>query len=252
MLLLSQILAMVVFVGVSYVAYTRGAQAREDEQTHSQWNAIQGALLGLLGLLLGFSASMAEARLSARRELILTEANAIGTAYLRADLLEDRASAERYRRALRDYVDERLAFYDAGSDSAAEDRASQRATEIQAEVWALVVANASSSRAPDIAALVVESANAVIDAEGARHASLRAHLPASLLWLVVVVAIAAIGASSYAWGHTGKRSLVAVWVLPILIGLAFSVILDLDSPRVGLVRSGDAPMRRLAASIHAD
>jgi hypothetical protein len=251
MLLLSQILAMVLFVAVSYVAYTRGTQARNEEPT-SQWNAIQGALLGLLGLLLAFSASMAEARLSARRELIVTEANAIGTAYLRADLLEDRAAADRFRAALRDYVGERLAFYDAGSDTAAEARSSRRAAEIQAEVWALAVANASTSRAPEIAALVIESVNAMSDAEGARQASLSVHVPASLLGLVVLVALVAIGSSSYAWGHTAKWSLVAVVVLPVLIGLAFAVVLDLDSPRVGFVRSGDAPMRRLAAPLRAD
>lgn len=252
MLLLLQFVVTTVFVAVSHFAYGRGLRAREDESTHSQWNTIQGALLGLLGLLLGFSASMGESRLSTRRELILAEANAIGTAFLRADLIEDRADADRYRAFLRDYVEERLAFYDAGADARAEERASRRATEIQAEVWSIAVSNATSSRAPDIASLVVESVNAMIDAEGARHASLGAHLPASLLWLVVFVALVAIAASSYAWGHTGKRSVVAVVVLPVLIGLAFGVVLDLDSPRVGFVRSGDAPMRRLAASLELD
>jgi hypothetical protein len=220
---------------VAELAFARGKAQRPDESASSQMSAMQGAMLGLLGLLLGFTASMAEGRFSDRRALILAESNAIGTTLLRAEIF---ASPERelVRGALKKYTDARLAFY---SD------ATVNPQPLQAEIWQHATGLIQRNEKAGI--FFAAAVNEMIDLEGARLAALDTHVPVSLLVLLVLVAIVAVGTTAYAWAP--KRSLLGVSILPVLVGIAISVVIDLDSPRTGLIRAGQAPLERLRQSM---
>lgn len=248
MVVLQQLLVLLFLLGVAHWAFTRGKRDDVSADVRTQFSAMQGALLGLLGLQLGFLASMAEGRFSDRRHLIMREANAIGTLYLRSDFFGPERSLA-VRDLIRSYTDARIAFYEAGSDEAAEARAVADSRRLQDQIWKHAVALTSSAEDVRRATLFVNVANDVIDLEAERRVALETHLPRSLVWMLLLVAAVAIWTLSYGWGLARKRSLLGVWVLPVLIGLAIGVVLDLDSPRVGILRVGQRAMLETRAAM---
>src|SRR5262245_9102902 len=108
-----------ILIGLAEAGYRAGLKLHtaKDEARTAQIGGIQGAVLGMLGLLLGFTFAMAVGRYDTRRSLVLTEANSIGTTYLRAALLPE-AQHKAIEDLLRQYVDVRIAFHEAGSDLA--------------------------------------------------------------------------------------------------------------------------------------
>ena len=125
-----------VLVALAEVGFRAGLRlfVKKDEPRKGQIGAIQGAVLGMLALLLGFTFSMAVTRYETRRELVLREANAIGTTYLRASFLPE-TNAKAIEDLLRHYVDARLSFYTAGSDSAKITLAQSETARLQRELW---------------------------------------------------------------------------------------------------------------------
>ncbi len=235
MIILVQLGVICSLVLVAELAFARGKKHSLDERSRSQMSAMQGAMLGLLGLLLGFTASMAESRFSGRRALILEEANAIGTTFLRSEVFSP-PELEAVQGALKRYADARLAFY---SDSTVDPHP------LQAEIWKQTMG--LLHRNEKVGMFFASSVNDMIDLEGARLAALETHVPGSLIALLILVAIIAVGTTAYAWAP--KRSLLSVSILPLLVGIAISVIIDLDSPRAGLIRAGQAPLERARASM---
>ena len=116
----------------------------KDEPRKGQIGGIQGAVLGLLALLLGFTFSMAVGRYENRRDLVLKEANAIGTTYLRASFLPE-AQSKAVEDLLRRYTDTRLSFYNAGSDFTKVAAAENEAGKLQRELWVQTVARRQGS-----------------------------------------------------------------------------------------------------------
>ena len=243
--------AMLVTAHVAYRVGRRHQRAGAEEPIRSQVLTLQGATLGLLGLLLAFTLSMAEERFVARRAIIVDEANAIGTTYLRAQTLpvEQRAQS---RALLRRYVAERVSFYDAGGDEVKIRESSDRGTAILADVWSLAVDAARSEPESGPVKLYLTSLNQTIDMEATRMAALYAMLPATLVGLLLIVAVIATGSAGYACGLSGQRGILALDVIPVLVALSCSVVLDLSHPRVGFIRATDFPMERLHATMTAD
>ncbi|HVK77618.1 MAG TPA: hypothetical protein VM734_30145 [Kofleriaceae bacterium] len=232
------------------VAFRLGAarQANVDEHVRGQTTTVQAAMLGLVGLLLGFSMSMAEERFTVRRSLIVDEANAIGTAYLRTQLLAEPDGA-RSRALFRDYVAVRREFVAAGRDLARIEAASARSQQLQGQIWAIGVASARVHPDWDVMTAYLEALNTSFDLEAARYASVFARIPATIFVLLVVVAVIAVAATGYACGFDGRRNVLASYVFPTLLGLACALVIDLAHPRSGLIRTGDAPMARLQRSL---
>jgi ABC-type multidrug transport system fused ATPase/permease subunit len=224
----------------------RRSRRRGDENTKSQINAAQASALGLLALMLGFTLSMAESRFNARRSIMVEEANAIGTTYLRAAYLPEpyRAPA---RQLLRDYVQSRRAFYRASVSEAPGTTA--RTEEIQHHLWDGVVAMAPTYLDSDVIALYIDSVNHMIDSSAAREVYVAARVPWTISFLVIVISIAAVGITGYACGLGGGRVPVTVGLLPALIGLALAIIADLDRSREGYINTGDLPMILLERSM---
>ena len=220
----------------------------KDEARRGQVGGIQAALLGLLALLLSFTFSMSEARYEMRRALVLQEANAIGTTYLRAAFLPETRETS-VENLLRRYVDARLAFHAAGEDEAKISAAEQQAAGIQRELWAHATAAAKENPTP-ITATFVSALNETIDLDATRLNALHSRVPDAVRLLVLVVAICGCVVSGSAAGASGKRNGFTDFLLPMLIAVVITLISDIDRPSSGLIRINQQPLLNLKQSLH--
>ena len=223
-----------------------GKRAREKQTEHpDQLATIQGATLGLLALLLGFSFAMAMGRFSDREKLIVQEANAIGTVWLRCDLLPEATRTE-MRQALRSYTEQRIAFYDA-NDDAARKSAIGESEKLHGRLWS-VFANAAKG-SPELSQDLLSCVNELIDLHGARLAASQRHMPGVLLGLLLVSSLVSVASVGYGCGVAGKRNVVLTTALTFLIAGTLWAIIDMDHPRQGLIRVGQQPMLDLQKSL---
>lgn len=219
----------------------RRAAASGGASGAGQVGAIQGALLGLLGLLLGFSFAAAGTRFVERQDLIVSEANAIGTAFLRADLL-DPADRVALQTALRDYVRDRIEISARLSGGISPDDAALIERQ-HAQMWN---AAAKGVRArPEAIVAVVEPVNEVIDMHSTRVAAGRRHLPAVIMALLVACSMLSLGVIGYGGGLANSRRLALTASLAAVIATALWITIDLDYPRMGMLQLSDAPLRAL-------
>jgi hypothetical protein len=186
---------------------------------------ILAAALTLLGLIIGFSFSMAITRYDHRKNLEEAEANAIGTEFVRADLLPP-TEGERLRKLLRDYVDQRVLFYVTHDESGLA-RVNAEVTRLQNELWAVVRGPAAAQPTP-INALVVLGMNDVLNSQGYTQAAWWNRIPPAA-W-VCCSALAGYGA------RNPKAERFLLLVLPLIVSISLFLIADIDSPRGGVIR----------------
>jgi hypothetical protein len=219
----------------------RRRAARDGAAGAGQVGAVQGAVLGLLGLLLGFSFAGAAGRFIDRQDLITAEANAIGTAYLRADLLESGHAAD-LKGALKDYTQHRV---DVSRDlrRGLKEDASTAIAASHRRMWVAAMAGARASS--HAAVVVLPAVNDVIDLHSLRIAAGRKHLPPQIMGLLIGCSVIAMGVMGYGAGLTGPRNAALLASLAVLIGTALWTTIDLDHPRSGLIRLNDGPLAEL-------
>lgn len=223
-----------------------GTRARQRRAEHpDQLANIQGATLGLLALLLGFSFALAAGRFNDRVQLITQEANAIGTVWLRCDLLPD-AARDDARKLLQDYTAQRIAYYDA-NESQPRAKAVAESVNLQDRIWAAFAIAAKNS--PECADVLLPPVNELIDLHGSRVAAARRHMPGVLLGLLVACSVVSIASVGYGCGVAGKRNVVLTTALTFLIAGTLWAIIDMDHPRKGLIRVGQQPMLDLKESL---
>lgn len=207
------------------------ASSGETESSASHLGALQGALLGLLGLIPGFSFSGASSRFIDRQDFIVREANAIGTAGLRADLLSEPQRGE-FRAALQEYLARRIALQTAYMA----DRVPivQDMERLQGRMWAAAIQGVEAK--PSMAMVVLPPINEIIDLHGSRTAAMRRHLPLAVVALLIVMAMVTLGAVGFgvAVRSGGHRALTRC--LALLVAATLWVTIDLDHPRFGLIR----------------
>ena len=225
--------------------FGRRAWVKHQAPPSGQIGAVLGAILGLLGLLLGFSFAAAGARFLERQDLIVEEANTIGTAYLRAGLLADPHRAA-LRDALRQYTDHRVEISKHLRHGFTPDMGA-RIKLLHEQMWDAALAGVQAN--PDATLAVLDPVNDVIDIHSTRIAAGRKHLPALVLDLLIASSILAIGTIGYGAGPTGRRSNALVVPLAVLIAMALWITIDLDQPRAGMLRLSDAPLKVLQADI---
>jgi hypothetical protein len=232
------------------LGYRLGARRRTeaDDDAKSYFNGMQGSLIGLLALLLSFTFAMAVSRYDLRKDLVLQESNAIGTAALRARLLDEPQRAQ-VLASLREYVDARLAFYDAGVDRARLEQANAAAESLHQRLWS--AAEAASARDPRSVpvGLFVQSLNDVIDLHEKRLRALENQVPGVVLLLVLGVAVLAFGFVGFGCGFAGRRHGVSTTLVAVLVTFVIVVILDLDRPREGLIKVSQRSMQALKQGI---
>jgi hypothetical protein len=198
--------------------------------------AVDGAIFALLGLLIAFTFSGASARFDTRRQLIVEETNAIGTAYLRLDLFP----AERQpalRESFRRYLDARIEVYRKLPDVAAAKAHLAKADELQKQIWRQAVAASRTEGAlPAAPILLLPALNAMIDITTTRTMATLMHPPAIVFVMLFALALAASLLAGY--GMTGNRVRSWLHMLGFALVMAFAVyvILDLEYPRLGLIR----------------
>jgi hypothetical protein len=201
------------------------------------------SVLGLLALLIGFTFSIALSRYEARRELVVQEANAIGTTWLRLQLL-DPTDRERMAPLLRRYVDARIEF---GQARTAEEEIEQyKATEsLQARYWSELMGVIGPFRDTPRAALLVATTNDSIDLAAERFATRQAHVPPRILRFLTLFALLAAGMVGYERGTQRK----ATSMLFLLLTLAVTLVIDLDRPSTGITNVPQGPMLDLRDSM---
>jgi hypothetical protein len=216
------------------------------DAAHAVPSEAAGALLAMLGLLLGFTVSMAESRFDARKHLVIDEANAIGTALLRTRLLPE-PLAMPSEALLRRYLAGRIRWGQEAGDAATQAALARADAQIHAQLWELATA-AAAERPSATTSLYVNALNQVIDLQ-AERAHMRANrVPQTVLYLLAVIALIATGVHSLSVGHTGKRS-APLHALAFAAWLVFLLIVDLDQPRRGWIQVSQEPLVQLRAGI---
>jgi hypothetical protein len=208
------------------------------------------ALLALLGLLLAFTVSMAVTRFEARKALVIEEANAIGTAALRAELLPP-PFAQQARSWFREYAAGRVAWGAAARTAEIEARIEAEDVRLHRALWASAIAAGEARRDPQHA-LYVDALNAVIDVEAARVNARENRVPETVIALLAAVATLALALSAFLSGRNGARRALDFHALALAIWLVIALVLDLDQPRRGWVQVSQAPLAAVAAALAAE
>ncbi len=238
---------------VLWIASRIGVALRErhslDEGMRHDLDLVVAATLTLLGLIIGFSFSMATDRYDQRKNLEEAEANAIGTEYVRADLLPA-ADAARVRSLLVEYLDQRILFYQTRDENQLR-RINDATAQLQTELWSAVRAPAVGPQATPVIALAVAGMNDVLNSQGYTQAAWWNRIPTAAWILMLVIAICA----NVMFGYGARRATagaIHVLVLPLVLSIALFLIADIDSPRRGVIRVIPQNLISLAQSLHAD
>jgi len=220
---------------------------RQQEMDVREYGVVENSALTLLGLIIAFTFSMAIARFDQRKQCEATEANTIGTEYLRAGLLAP-GDAAKSRALLVDYLDQRMAYYVTRNEEELA-RIEAETARLQAELWTSVQAPAVSNPPNPVLALAVAGMNDVIDSQGYAQAAWWNRIPAEAWGLMGAIALLA----NILLGYTSKtfeRERLLLMVMPFILSIAFFLIADIDSPRWGLIHVRPQNLESLAASLH--
>ena len=223
-----------------------GRFAPRGEEAHEDLGVVLAASLTLLGLIIGFSLSMAISRYDQRKNYEEAEANALGTEYLRAQFLPA-TEAARAQLLLRDYLDQRILFYSAHERSQLPP-IDARTGELQNQLWAGVRAAATANPTP-VMALVVAGMNDVLNSQGYTQAAWWNRIPKAAWWLMVLIAVMCNLMLGYTARHLRSR-VVLLSVLPLDLAVAFFLIADIDSPRGGIIHVAPQNLLALRVTLH--
>jgi hypothetical protein len=210
---------------------------KEDAGTAGEGvGAVDGAVFALLGLLIAFTFSGASSRFDTRRQLVVEETNNIGTAYLRLDLLPADLQPA-LRESFRRYLDARIEVYRKLPDIAAAKQALATANELQGQIWHQAVAAARAERSsPAAPMLLLPALNAMIDITTTRTLATQMHPPTIVFVMLFALALAASLLAGYGMTGSKMRSRLHMLGFALVMALAVYVILDLEYPRLGLIR----------------
>ena len=222
-------------------------QRKLEEDVREDFSVILTATLTLLGLIIGFSFSMAISRYDQRKNFEEAEANAISTEYLRADLLPE-ADAARVRALLSKYLDQRILFYET-RDKQQLRQINANTAQLQSELWSAVRAPAAAQPTP-IVALAISGMNDVLNSAGYTQAAWWNRIPHAAWVLMALIAIC----SNVLVGYGARRAEAErdlMVVLPLVVSISFFLIADIDSPRGGDIRVLPQNLVSLAQSLRA-
>ena len=225
--------------------WLRGRRRMRESADKSDLTLVVSATLTLLGLIIGFTFSMAADRYDQRRLYEEGEANAIGTEYVRADLFPP-ADANCIKATLREYLDWRIQFYRSnyGNELSTVDA---RTAEFQTRLWQCVTPQALANPTP-VTALVVSGMNDVLNSQGYTQFSWWNRIPVSAWGLMILIAALSNLLVGYA-SQTSHLKNPLLLVLPLIVSIAFFLISDIDSPRGGVIRIPPRDLTSLSQSL---
>ena len=213
-------------------AFFRKKRRNTEEHDGENFRLVVTAALTLLGLIIGFSFSMASSRYDQRKNYEEAEANAIGTEYVRADFLPP-ADAVKVRALLRKYIDQRVLFYETRDDRQLEE-VDVATAQLQADLWSAVQGPAQAMPT-QVVALAASGMNDVLNSQGYTQAAWWNRIPSAAWALMVTIAICSNLLIGYG-ARRGEAKTSLLLVLPLIVSISFSLIADIDSPRGGVVR----------------
>lgn len=213
--------------------------AKEGEAAAKGFGAIEAAVFALLGLILAFSFSGALTRFDARRHLIVAEANNIGTAFLRIDLLPADAQAP-MRDLFRRYLDSRIEAYRKLPDMEAVKAELARSVKLQSEIWSLAVSSSQTSPTPQAMMLLLPALNAMIDITTTRTEAARIHSPLIIWVMLGALTFACALFAGYDMASRKHLNLFHSAAFAVVLAVTVYVIIDLEYPRIGLIQMSDS------------
>jgi hypothetical protein len=222
-------------------------QRKLEENVRDDLGVILAATLTLLGLIIGFTFSMALSRYDQRKNYEAAEANAIGTEYVRANLLPA-SDAMKVRALLRNYLDQRVLFY-ITSDEQQIRQINARTAQLQTELWSAVLAPAAAQATPTVA-LAVAGMNDVLNSQAYTQAAWWNRIPIAAWVLMAMIAIGCNVLVGYR-SQNVKTEGIMLLILPLLVTIAFFLIADIDSPRGGVIRVHPQNLASLVESMRA-
>jgi hypothetical protein len=242
LVLVSMVVAALAGHGVHLLQIHRG----KIKEGHEQEGYLVGSMIGVLALLLAFSFGMALQRYEERRHLVVQEANAIGTSYLRAQLL-DEPHRTRLSNLLVAYTDNRIALVSATGEQL--DQRTAQNDNLLTDIWAAVTAARDSAASHSVSVPLLNSYNELIDLETERKVARAVRIPAALLMLLygfLVITAAVIG-----FVLDERRARIGAFVFFLLLSLYVATISDLSRPDSGTIKESQEPMLMLQASLKA-
>lgn len=198
-------------------------------------------LLGLLGLLLAFTFSMSNSRYDTRRQLVIEEANNIGTVILRTDIYPD-SVRKLLRSNLKEYVEARIAFYQAGMDIEKMVGLYRKADDLSKKVWSIVATYAKTDDITTRTSQLIPALNDMIDITTTRRAAGEATIPDSIMYFLFILSCCT--AFLLGYDHKNKIDWIVVMGYAVLLSGTIFNIIDLDRPRSGLVNM-DLPNQKI-------
>jgi hypothetical protein len=209
--------------------------SRDPDSAQKGLGLVEGAIFSLLGLLIAFTFAHAATRFDDRRQLIIEEANDIGTAYLRIDLLPPSAQPA-MRQLFRQYLDARLDAYRKLPDLAAEKVALARSADLQGEIWSNAVAACGESGSQPAHMLLLPALNSMFDAAATRMHGMQIHPPPIIFVMIGLLSLAAALLAGYGMASGKSRSWIHVFAFAAVTALTVYVIIEIEYPRFGFVR----------------
>jgi predicted outer membrane protein len=243
MSLLSECVFLVVMFVLFEVGRRLGVRALAKTATAPSTGVLEGALFGLMALLLAFTFSGAANRWEWRRSLVVDEANAIGTAYLRLDLLPP-STQPALRESFRKYVRSRLAVYEKLPDIEGAKEALRHSRALQVVLWRQAVEACQETGSPAVMTLVLSEINKMIDLTTTRTMATQAHLPLAVFAMLAVTVL--VGCIIAGYSVAANRSPLHCISFVVLIGLTVYLIVELEYPRLGLLRVDSVDQVRYA------
>ena len=209
--------------------------ARDGEEARPGLGAVEGAIFGLLGLLIAFTFSGAMTRFDQRRHLIVEESNAIGTAWLRLDLLPPAVQPE-LRELFRRYLDTRLEMYRKLPDIAAAKAERAQGVKLESEIWSRAIAAARASDKPQAAVLVVSALNTMIDLANSETMATKLHPPPIIFVMLAILTLTSSFLAGYAMASRKSHHWIHSVSFAVIIAITVYVILDIEYPLLGFFR----------------
>lgn len=237
------IITVILFIGI-LVFYLAGAwlgnyQKKNNPDVKAEGvGPLEGALLGLLALLLSFTFSMSASRYDTRRSLLIQEANNIGTAVLRADMYPDSIRLE-FKKDFQQYLETRINYYSAGNDEIKIQKTITDAAKISAHIWqrATTLSTGSSTTLPH--SLMIPALNDMIDVVTSRDAGRLARVPDPIIWLLIILTLLGSLIIGYSKKEQ-KNDWIVLSIYSLMTVITIYTIIDLDRPLQGIIRTNTA------------
>jgi CDP-diglyceride synthetase len=219
--------------------FGRRRLAEDPEGARAGVGAVEGAVFALFGLLIAFTFTSAAARYETRRDLIVQHTNAIGTAWLRLDLLPAK-DQQVLRKDFRLYVDGIIKAHQQARDKKAVDQIMAYLGKLQDEIWKMAEAAASRDVRPQVATLVLPPLNEMFDLTASRYAASRFHVSIVIFWFLIFLSILTSIMVGHAMAAAKRRNWLHMILFALLISLTLYVIFDFEYPRHGVIQLGEA------------